>query len=240
MNITTVCNISHPIFSTTGNETRREILRLIACEHNYGNRIASILNKSRPAIHRHLKYLEDEGFITQSTKTNQSFSGYKGAEATLFEINSNLNVFFSLQPNFVHSHIIETDVNGNIVENMYEDYNQAEYIPSKNIGEGKNAELKTEFAKIFQKVQHMNSQIIVFEEQMAKVMAEKNQTMQSLDELIRKSEDLTYEERVVLRGLTCLGPSCIPNLADILNESQFMIEDIVSKLITKGWITPVG
>ena len=87
------CDFNPPIMSIIDSETRCHILRLIANEPNYGNRLASILKLSCPSIHRHLKRMQHfevgDGEIKvlgAKETTSESYSGHKGAQATLYEI----------------------------------------------------------------------------------------------------------------------------------------------------------
>jgi predicted transcriptional regulator len=242
-----VCDINHPLFNVIDNPTRRQILRLIACEHNYGNRIASILNLSTPAIHRHLKFLLGESndavpIIQKGLKTKQSFSGRKGGEATLYEINSKMGLFFGIFSNFIHSQVYQiTDGNKISIAETRSSTHDAELLglspptPS-NSPETRIEELQSDFYTAFEKIQEYNQQIIVLQKELMMVLNEKNDYMNEVDKLVKEAEVLNYEERVLLRAITCLGPECSSDLSHLLNLDNAIIKTYVNKLRNENWL----
>lgn len=237
-----ICDISHPIFDVIENITRRQVLRLIACEHNYGNRIANILNLSTPAVHRHLKILlgkdgESIAIISEAAKTHESFSGRKGAEATVYQINFKAGLFFSIFPNFIHSQVYVMDQEGKrVLEKDESDLTEdLKYLsPYKPKKEGMHRRQK--FLKLYNKIQEHNLTILKLETDLMDVLNEKNELMGQLDEEILQQEDLEYEHRVILRAITCLGEKCSNDLSHLLNMDDKIIGRFIDELEEKKWL----
>lgn len=268
-----ICDIDHPVFDIVDNDTRRKILRLIACEHNYGNRIANILNLSTPAIHRHLKYLSgknpgDISLIDVYQKTNLSHSGHKGGEAQLYKIKAKIGMFFHIFPNYVHNHIIELDEGQEPVlkatRESYDTFDNLEPEEAKTELDEKDLkailtelreiseepeEIKKEstqkigdenlfaaFRHIYETLQKQNDKIRELEEQLLDLMSIKNDFMGILDNILQSQQDLGYEERVILRAITCLGKRCSADLSHLMNLDQYMIDRYISGLKEKNWL----
>jgi predicted transcriptional regulator len=218
---------------------------MIACEQNYGSRLASILNLSAPAIHRHLKFLSQEmkddnmknfSFIKPSYTTSESYSGYKGAEATIYEIGTKIYFSFVLYPNFIQSHAFLVDSNSNltnqtdkIVESPVERNSETSQHPEKGTEEVK------EFSTIFEQVQKKNDKIRELEKQIIEILEEKNSLMQKIDKSILKQPTLSFDERVSLRLLACQGPICIPNLPELLKQDVEITTKNLNSLKQRGW-----
>ncbi|MHA2098851.1 MAG: ArsR/SmtB family transcription factor [Candidatus Kariarchaeaceae archaeon] len=238
-----VCDISHPIFDIIENITRRQVLRLIACEHNYGNRIANILNLSTPAVHRHLKILTGNTgnsvpIISTKEKRKKSYSGYKGAEAVLYEINSKKGLFFSIFPNFIHSQIYSEDGDGGYMLEKTETkkIESLRSLKPFNSETTDNKEAKSEFVDLYNKIQNYNEEILNLEVQLMDILDKKNDLMGDLDKEISKHEDLYYEHRVILRAITCLGEKCADDLSHLLNMDENLILNYVNDLVGKNWL----
>ncbi len=239
------CSLDHPIFEILSNKTRLEILRMIACEQNYGSRIASILNISAPAIHRHLKFLsqdmkddnmEDFSYIKPSYKTSESYSGHKGAEATVYEIGTKMYFSFALYPNFIQSHAFLvaaeaslSDNNSNNIEDEILDYKK----DMKHISNGRIEE----YSKLFSKIQEKNEKIRTLESQIMNILEEKNELMKDIDSSIQKSSSLSFDERVSLRLMACQGPVCIPNLPELLRQDVEVTKKNLLNLKLRGWFS---
>ncbi len=237
------CSLSHPIYDLLSNKTRLEILRLIACEKNYGSRIASILKISAPAIHRHLKILsgkvesEDIGefaFLKSSETTRESYSGHKGAEATMYEIGSKLFLTFAIYPNFVHSHAFLTPVKDEIA--ITDQKTQSQKKKEKTSKSEDKAEIKRNFTNIYNKIQEKNDQINKLEQEILQIFLEKDELMKQLDEaILEKDHLLDYDERVSIRTLACQGPNCIPNLPELLKQDEELVKKILRNLKSQNW-----
>ncbi len=239
------CSLDHPIFEILSNKTRLEILRMIACEQNYGSRIASILNISAPAIHRHLKFLsqeikddnmEDFSYIKPSYTTSESYSGHKGAEATVYEIGTKMYFSFALYPNFIQSHAFlvgaEASLNENTSNNLDDDIQGRE--KHKNLSSNRSIE---EYSKLFNKIQEKNEKIRDLETQIMNILEEKNDLMKDIDSSIQKSSSLSFDERVSLRLMACQGPVCIPNLPELLRQDVEVTKKNLINLKLRGWFS---
>ena len=243
------CSINHPIYELLANKTRIEILRMIACEHNYGSRIASLLKISAPAIHRHLKFLSKSrkdpngvgfSFIKPFNKTRVSYSGYKGAEATVYEIGTKMYFSFALYPNFMQSHSFLEDATGNISAEITEDSRNNSFIESKESERNKpfSKEYKKamkKYSDLFRKIQEKNSRIKALESEIMEILDEKNTLMKKMDQSIKEVDQLSFDERVSLRLLACQGPICIPNLPELLKQKEDITLRNLRVLQNDGW-----
>ena len=227
-----LCNLYHPIFDLMGTTTRREIVRLISCEHNYGNQLAKILDVSNPTVHRHLKKLVDDGILEEQGRTSESYSGHKGGEAVKYEITQSTNLFLSISPHLVHAHILEIDKNGDLVKN--EPLNKINY-QFKDNNDSKNM---TNYVNLAHQSQQLNNEILELEQQLMDKLQKKNKVMQEIDNHLNAAK-LNFRERIILRALACLGPGCYDDIAKILNADQIMIEHMLKNLEDKQWIEEI-
>lgn len=236
-----ICDITHPIFDVIENITRRQVLRLIACEHNYGNRIANILNLSTPAVHRHLKILTGSSknsipIISTKIKSKKSYSGHRGAEAVLYEINSKKGLFFSIFPNFIHSQIYSENHSGDYVLDKADNTKIESLKSLKPFGNNSDLSPRSIFIDLYEQIQELNHEILDLETQLMKTLDKKNDLMGELDKEISLHNDLDYEHRVILRAITCLGEKCADDLSHLLNMDENIILKHVEELKTKKWL----
>jgi predicted transcriptional regulator len=243
------CSLDHPIYDLLSNKTRLEILRMIACEHNYGSRIASLLGISAPAIHRHLKFLSqlrtdpnglDFFFIKEMKKTKESYSGYKGAEATHYEIGTKMYLSFALYPNFMQSHSFLEDAEGNISAEITDDSLKGSFIGTDGTDSDKNENIEYKkaikrYSSLFKRIQKKNSRIKELEAEIMDILDEKNDLMKKMDHAIMNVERLSFDERVSLRLLACQGPICIPNLPELLKQDVNVTMKNLKVLEKNGW-----
>ncbi len=241
------CSLSSPIYDLLSNRTRLEILRMIACEKNYGSRIASILRISPPAVHRHLKILsqtftdtdiEEYSFLRPSYRTSESFSGYKGAEATMYEVGAKLYLAFAIYPNFVHSHAYVLPIQDvekeefSINEEFIKESDENRPIDEE---ERNDTTLRKKFTEIYSEIQRKNEKINQLEKEIIKIFEEKDQLMKELDIAILEKSELDFDERVSMRSLACQGPSCYPNLPEILKQDEEVVKKILRNLKADHW-----
>jgi len=238
------CDISHPIFSVINNDTRRKVLRLVAIENSYGNQLASILNISNPGIHKHIKFLESEkgmNLIKKESTINTSFTGHKGPDANIFEINTKIGLVFSIMPNFVHSQIFEFKEDNFVpsIKPIDDEFRLFKGLmlqePSDNADNRENLE---KFTKDYHDIQEINNEIVETEKKLFTLLSEKNEKMGHIDKIVSSLDNLTYKERIVLRAVTCLGPRCSNDLSHLLNVELIEIKEIIDNLKEKGWIRP--
>lgn len=242
------CSLSSPIYDLLSNKTRLEILRMIACEKNYGSRLASILRISPPAVHRHLKILsqslkdkdvDEFAFLRPSYRTSESYSGYKGAEATMYEIGTKLYLAFTIYPNFVHSHAFVMPLKNSESVKSSSSRKTDEKTSAKEITQSKKShdeKIRKDFSKIFDEIQRKNNKINQLEHEMLEIFEEKDRLMQDLDTAILEKTDLDFDERVSMRTLACQGPSCYPNLPEILKKDEEVVKKILKNLALDNWI----
>ncbi len=235
-----ICSIEHPFFDVISNSTRRQVMRLIACEHNYGNRIANILNLSTPAIHRHLKFLEGNEsnplpIIRSSMKTKESYSGKKGGEATLYEMSATLGLFYIVMPNYVHSHILGPSGQEGMEEEIPENLKSLKAkLPTG--AEGENLAKRISYYNLTQSVAESNRRILELEMALMDEMKKKDQLMKEVDDILMGEPDLEYNDRVILRAITCLGEKCSSNLTHLMNLNYSLLSDYVSSLRARNWV----
>ncbi len=220
--------IENPVYSLIGNETRRRLLQHIACESHYGNQLAQILNLSTPTIHKHISSLktgfrrpEDDttvSFLKETRKTKQSFSGYKGGEATYFEISSKLLTMFGVFPNLVYAQNLSLSSPSSLISSSHSD--KFDLIPTEP--------LKEQYKVIAQK----NTQIAEKEKELFQLLVEKDELLGKYKEEITRSGDLSYSERRLLYALACKGLEAFDHLPTYLQLSDD-IHDILSDIKRK-------
>ncbi|MCY3413875.1 MAG: ArsR family transcriptional regulator [Candidatus Heimdallarchaeota archaeon] len=240
------CDIDHPILSIIDSETRRHIIHLLATEKNYGNRLASILNLSSPAIHRHLKRLQKHqnestsvSILGTKEKTRESFSGYKGAKATIFEIISNLTLFFGIFPNFIHSQVVEILSDGQRKTRRIDPDNFDPNLFGVKIQRGeslKDCVGEDCFDTHVEKINEINKQISDHQDFLMDLLYLKNEVIEKIFMIIEEAEDLSFEERVVLKSLIAYGFNNIKLIANLLNTDENEIRFHIEKLKKKKWI----
>jgi len=219
--------IENPVYSLIGNETRRRLLQHIACESHYGNQLAQILNLSTPTIHKHLSSLkigfrrpEDDtpiSILKEKRKTKQSFSGYKGGEATYFEISSKLLTMFGVFPNLVYAQNLSLSSSSSISDSHSD---KLDLLPTEA--------LKEQYKVIAQK----NLQIAEKEKELFQLLVEKDELLGKYKDEITRSGDLSYTERRLLYALACKGLEAFDHLPTYLQLSED-IHDILSDIKRK-------
>ncbi len=229
--------LHHPIFELLSNKTRRDMLRIIACEHTYGSRLANLLHLSVPAVHRHLKLLEEykvdgHPIITTETTTNENYRGHKGAEAKIFKVDSKISVFLTIMPSYIHASVYE------------------ESIPPVKEGEGTREETKDQMntntetnLELLQKnlhslkerVSRYNDIIELKEKELIHYLEQKERAMREIDSLLDQL-DLSFEERLVLRSYMCHGKKVIEEIQKTIKIDPILLASILDKLHEKGLI----
>jgi predicted transcriptional regulator len=217
------------------------MLRLIANEKTYGNRLASTLGLSTPAIHRHMKYLE--GFENQYPLVKKlissplSFSGRMGAKAAYYGINERVNVFFSIYKNFIHSHIFEIDKSNNLVPGFVHDdrFTDFTYLqPAKDYDE--HDKTRKVIAESYDKINEINAEVLELERQIASLLHQKDKLLEDTSILINTHEDINYEKRTILKSLLNLGVICTACMSNRSNIAPSVIESEINSLIKGKWL----
>ncbi|MFX1254113.1 MAG: hypothetical protein ACFFCZ_21045 [Promethearchaeota archaeon] len=249
------CSLKHPLYTIISNKTRLEIIRTIVCEKNYGSRIASILKISAPAIHRHMRFLsktfkdqdkEPITFIRPSYRTIKSYSGYKGAEATVYELGAKIYLSLALYPNFVNTHVFSTSL-----DNDRSQESSTFPVPNKETSfenhkdnnverEISEKEIMKRFSELYTKTQEKNQEIKDLEQKLLEVFEEKDKIMKEMDDIILRSSQLTFDERVSLRTLACQGPDCIRMLPEILKKDKEIAQKVLRDLRDNGWFESIN
>ena len=60
--------------------------------------------------------------------------------------------------------------------------------------------------------------------------------MSDVDDILKAEENLEYEDRVILRAITCLGAKCSADLTHFLNMDNYELIRYVDRLRQKGWM----
>lgn len=231
------CSIEHPIYELISNKTRLKILRMIACEQNYGKRLADIFKLSPAAINKHIKDLTSENnsehnLLREIDIHNDDHSvpnEYKG-HTKVYSVNSELYLNFAIYPNFVHSHAF--------IDPLESDSKNEEEIKVTNT-EFSFDKATNNFAKLYNDIQEMNEEIGDLENKMREIFIRKNQKMKTLNKAVLREPTLTFDERVILRIVLCQGPKCVTNLPEVLNQDQKEIDKTIEGLKKKGWFEKV-
>ncbi len=234
-------NFSHPIFTTIGSSTRRKMLRLIANEKTYGNRLASTLGLSTPAIHRHMKHLEGEvnsyPLVKKLISSPLSFSGRMGAKAAYYGINEKVNLFFSINKNFIHSHIFEIDKSNNLIPGFVHDdrFSDFNYLkPARDFHEDDKS--RRLISESYDKICKINEEVLELEKKMASLLNEKDRILEDTSILINTHKDINYEKRVILKSLLNLGIICTACISNITNIQPTILESEIDLLIKDKWL----
>ena len=234
-------NFSHPIFSIIGSSTRRKMLRLIANEKTYGNRLASTLGLSTPAIHRHMKYLEGEEnhypLVKKLISSPLSFSGRMGAKAAYYGINEKVNLFFSIYKNFIHSHIYEIDKSNNLVPGFVHDdrFTDFTYLqPATDFD--KNDKTRMTISESYHEVDKINNEVLELEKKMASLLHQKDKILEDASILINTHEEINYEKRTILKSLLNIGVICTACMSNRSNIAPSVLESEINTLIKDKWL----
>ena len=220
---------------------------------------------SSQAIHRHLKYMqnpmEDMGsIIKESLRTRHSYSGFKGAEATIYEINKKLYLSFGIFPNLMHVKIYDIDELPEIDKELHL-APQPQAIPSKlqklldrkidpdlldktiiqpiletsTESEEASAIIAHLLKKIKAKVESLNNRLAFHEKAIAAILSEKNIIMELLNEIMEK-EGLDFMERLLLRNYICTGEQCFTDISQIFDKDEEELQKQLEQLfIKKKW-----
>ena len=110
------------LFEIVGNEVRRKILRLLVLEPHYVSQLSKLLDKSQPAILKHMKILEDRGIVVR--KVEQASESNKGPDRHFFSINKSFTIMYSLSPHNVRENVWNTDIDVSEEDNSLEEVKQ--------------------------------------------------------------------------------------------------------------------
>ena len=227
----------HPIYKIIDSPVRRKILQLLAIEPNYGTRLSSILRLSPPGLHRHLQRLilfNENGIdvsIIHEDQRSKDYSGWKGAEAILYGINTELLTVFGIFPNFIHSRTIELNDKVDIPNIEEENFNPLLFGVEFNDNQSENSDLIQEN---YLKIQELNLQIKQEEESLIAKLNQKNDLLQEIDDVL--ADDLTSQEKVVLKSILSNGLGSMKMISELLSAERVTLDEIIESLKKKGWI----
>ncbi len=227
---------SHPLIEIISNETRLKILKLIASESNYGNRLAQILNLSTPAVHKHIKKLK-ENVLEISKRDKTSFSGNKGGESTHYKINLRSGLVFAVFPQYVHLNFYNYTKDDKIIQPTI----IPDEVDAQLFGvEFKNADTTGKgddnLGQKIKEIHTIEQQIISKENDLMRLLAEKNEAIEQAFSQIDLESALDYDERIILKSVVSYGISSLREISNLLSKSEEETLKIVLSLKQKGWI----
>jgi predicted transcriptional regulator len=189
-----------------------------------------------------MQYLEREGLsieiLGKEKETRESFSGHKGAKATLYNIKSSFGIFFGIFPNYIHSQVFELDEGGKpkprriAVDDVDPNLFGAQISDGKATQTGVTSEMDDNLVEI----KEINHDIINYQEELMRLHQRKNQLIDRVNDRIDEEIELDFDERVVLKSLIVYGFNNITHIAELLNKTEEEIHLIIKNLKKKRWI----
>lgn len=212
-------------FDIIGNECRRKILRLLVLEPHYVSQLSKILDKSQPAILKHMRVLEDKGIVIRTK--NKASESDKGPERHFFSINKSFTIMYSLSPHNTHQKIVFTE------GNLQNDHTDIESI--KKIVEVKES-IPAKVSTINKEIESINKEIEALEQQYVSLEKKKNSLLNLTNEIIENSTELNtrdmYEARQLLRKHVCESKTCVQEISNLLNKKEHELEKAIQILKT--------
>jgi predicted transcriptional regulator len=209
------------LFEIIGNDARRKILRLLVLEPHYVSQLSKILNKSQPAILKHMKILEDRGIVIR--KVEQASESNKGPERHFFSINKSFTIMYSLTPYNVRENVYDTD---KIVQNK-----SIDSIKQKVEGEER---ISKKVSIINSEIEKINTEMFNLEQKYIDLEKQRNNLLKLTNNIIENSDELQrhemYEARQLLRKHVCESKTCVQEISNLLNKKEIEIEKSLKQL----------
>ena len=217
------------LFEIVGNEVRRKILRLLVLEPHYVSQLSKLLDKSQPAILKHMKILEDRGIVVR--KVEQASESNKGPDRHFFSINKSFTIMYSLSPHNVRENVWNTDIDVSEEDNSLEEVKQRvekEEVVSKKV------------SIINHEIEQINLQMIDLERNYIELERKRNNLLKITNHIIESSDELQrkemYEARQLLRKHVCESRTCVQEISNLLNKKEKEIEQALKDLREKEFI----
>lgn len=217
------------LFEIVGNEVRRKILRLLVLEPHYVSQLSKLLDKSQPAILKHMKILEDRGIVVR--KVEQASESNKGPDRHFFSINKSFTIMYSLSPHNVRENVWNTDIDVSEDDDSLEESKQR--VDKEEVVAKKVSIINHEIEKINLEMIDLERHYIELERKRNGLLKITNQIIESSDELQRKE---MYEARQLLRKHVCESRTCVQEISNLLNKKEKEIEAALKELREKEFI----
>ena len=217
------------LFEIVGNEARRKILRLLVLEPHYVSQLSKLLNKSQPAILKHMKILEERGIVVR--KVEQASESTKGPERHFFSINKSFTIMYSLSPHNVRENVWNTDTDTLTEDSSLEAVKQkveGQELISKKVGI-----INKEIEQINLEMMDLEKHYIELERKRNNLLTITNSIIENSDELKRKE---MYEARQLLRKHVCESRTCVQEISNLLNKKEKEIEQALKDLKENNFI----
>ncbi|MHA2364540.1 MAG: ArsR/SmtB family transcription factor [Candidatus Hodarchaeales archaeon] len=217
-------------FDIIGNECRRKILRLLVLEPHYVSQLSKLMNKSQPAILKHMKILEEKELVIRH---KESASGLdKGPDRHYFSINKSFCVIYSLSPHNVRELAFDTttslDTNTEFMKSVKKSINEKAQVA------GKISTINNEIEKINQEMSSLERTYVEFEQKRNKLLAMADGIIEESEELVKPEN---YVERQLLRRHVCESQSCVKEISNLLNKKENEIQLALEDLRKKEYIS---
>lgn len=215
------------LFEIVGNEVRRKILRLLVLEPHYVSQLSKLLNKSQPAILKHMKILEDKGIVVRNIE--QASESTKGPERHFFSINKSFTIMYSLSPHNVRENVWNTDdlTSDGTLDPVKQKIDKEESVAKK-------------ISIINHEIEQINLEMIDIEQQYIELEKKRNNLLKITNSIIENSDELQrkdmYEHRQLLRKHVCESRTCVQEISNLLNKKEKEIEQALKLLRDRDFI----
>ena len=197
------------LFEVVGNEIRRKILRLLVLEPHYVSQLSKILDKSQPAILKHMKILEDMGIVVRNRQSASESN--KGPDRHFFSINKSFTIMYSLSPYNVRENVFNTEPSSESCDDTAIETIQ-NHIDAEDLISKKVSIINSEIEKINTEMANLESSYIELERK-------RNNLLKITNSIIENSSDLQrsemYEARQLLRKHVCESRTCVQEISNL-------------------------
>ena len=211
------------LFEIVGNEARRKILRLLVLEPHYVSQLSKLLNKSQPAILKHMKILEDKGIVIRNKEPASEST--KGPERHFFSINKSFTIMYSLSPHNVRENVWNTDT---------DEFSDEESLENVKQKVDKEEAISKKVSIINHEIETINLEMIDLEKQYIELERKRNNLLKITNSIIENSDTLQrkemYEARQLLRKHVCESRTCVQEISNLLNKKEKEIEAALKSL----------
>lgn len=211
-------NEKQPLFDVIGNECRREILRLLVLEPHYVSQLSKILDKSQPAILKHMKVLEDKGLVTREKV--EADKDDKGPERHYFRVAKSFCVIYSVSPHNVRELVFDTSevpADPSHIPVLTADMSPADKISTIN-----------------GQIEQINQEMTQLEEHYVALEAQRNRLLELANDVIDQSDELhgptRYVERQLLRRHVCESRTCVQEISALLKKKEEEVREALALL----------
>lgn len=217
------------IFDIVGNECRRRILQLLVLEPHYVSQLSKLLNKSQPAILKHMKILEDKELVIRQKEPASGID--KGPDRHYFSINKSFLVIYSVSPHNVRELTFDTTESQK---------NNTESLTKIKKTIDAQSSVASKISTINENIEYINEQMTALEHQYVALEQQRNQLLNLANSIIDDSTNLKaadqYVERQLLRRHVCESRTCVQEISNLLNKKEAEIQFALQGLQKKEYI----